>query len=147
MITIILPGYSVKNKEWAKEVKEKLSLGHNVLVHEWKHWESLGTSLSISYEREKILGKIGKEKINVIAKSVGTRVLMNLVPDTHHQLKKIILCGIPTRFESETPRELYKKGLKLPSRIPKRMPTPSSLRPLSNNSPPVISATMRLHLF
>jgi hypothetical protein len=109
MKTIILPGFSVSNKEWAYEVKENLQLGHDVLVHKWKHWTS--GSFSVKYETEKILKTIGKDDLNVIAKSVGARIAMHLIPLLGDQIKKIILCGIPTKFESETARILYKAGL------------------------------------
>lgn len=117
MLTIILPGYSAKNKDWAEEVKEKLDLDHKVVIHEWKHWS--GGSFSLSKERLHILENIGITRVNIIAKSVGTRVLMHLIPDILQQLNKVILCGIPTKFESETPRKLYSKGLTLlsPSQV------------------------------
>ena len=116
MKTIILPGYSISNKEWAYDVKENLKLGHGVLVHEWKHWlsTSLGSpsgSFSVKYETERILNTVGKDNLNIIAKSVGTRIAMHLIPLLGGQIKKLILCGIPTRFENDTARILYKAGL------------------------------------
>jgi hypothetical protein len=92
MKTIILPGYSPHNKDWAYEVKKHL--GKDVVVHEWRHWET-GKSLSTKYETEKIKGLIGSEKVNIIAKSVGTRVMMALLPEINKQVNKVILCGIP----------------------------------------------------
>lgn len=109
MKTIILPGYSPSNKEWAYEIKENLQLGHSVLVHEWESWT--GGSLSVKNETEKILKTVGKDELNIIAKSVGTRIVMHLIPLLQNQINKVILCGIPTRFESDTARVLYKDGL------------------------------------
>lgn len=112
MRTIILPGYSPHNKEWAYEVKDNLDLGHEVLVHEWKHWGSPSLSFSLRNEVESILGKIkGDNKINIIAKSVGTRVVMYLTPEISKQIKKVILCGIPTRGKSESAIKIYTNGL------------------------------------
>lgn len=118
MKTIVLPGYSIKNKYWAYEVESHLSKKYSVIVHEWKHWEQgLSSSLSIREEKalnfkqslkvakrldikrevETILEEIIKEKngINIIAKSIGTKVAMSLVPVIKARLGKVILCGIP----------------------------------------------------
>ena len=46
MKTIILPGYSLRNKEWAYEVKDNLDLEHEVIVHEWEHWPSTSSGSS-----------------------------------------------------------------------------------------------------
>jgi len=105
MKTIILPGYSLHNKDWALEIKKSLSFRQSVLVHEWQHWK-LGGSLHPKHEISKILKEIalrraqGKEdKVNVIAKSVGTMVCMHLLSEIPDQISKIILCGIPSVSE------------------------------------------------
>lgn len=110
MKMIILPGYSPKNREWAYEVKDNLKVGHKVIVHEWPHWKSLNSSLSVSRETEKILKKVGDDKVNFIAKSVGTRVLMHLTPLLQGRINKVILCGIPTEGVSETAIKIYSEG-------------------------------------
>lgn len=73
MKTIILPGYSLKNKDWAETIAKEMKLGHKILVHNWKHWTK-GGSLSQKYEVEKILVEIGNDDVNIIAKSVGTLI-------------------------------------------------------------------------
>lgn len=109
MKTIILPGYSPKNKKWAYEVRKKLNLEHKIMVHEWEHWE--GGSMSLNKEKERILNLIKKDKINIIAKSVGTRVSMYLIPVIKDQLNKLVLCGIPTKFENKDTKKVYSDGL------------------------------------
>ncbi|OGM27342.1 hypothetical protein A3A76_02475 [Candidatus Woesebacteria bacterium RIFCSPLOWO2_01_FULL_39_23] len=106
MKTLILPGYSEHNRDWAEEVAKNLmpSAKSNItksgkkrsqiIVHVWDHW-SKGGSLNINSEVEKILVEVGKEKVNFIAKSVGTKVLMSVVPRIKEQINKVILCGIP----------------------------------------------------
>lgn len=94
MKTIILPGYSVKNKEWADDVAKELNeKGMVTKVHYWDHWKGRG-SLSVKKEINRILGEIGIDDINIIAKSVGVMVAMNLIPIIPVQVKKVILCGI-----------------------------------------------------
>ena len=110
MKTIILPGYSPHNKDWAEEMKKRMKLGHNVFIHEWKHWGDKG-SLSLAYETTKILEEIGKEKVNFLAKSVGTRVAANIIPRISEQINKVIFCGIPTTGKSEETKKLYAFGL------------------------------------
>ncbi len=98
MKTIVLPGYSLHNKDWALEIKKSLSFRQSVLVHEWQHWQ-LGGTLHSKHEIGKILKEIGREKINLIAKSVGTMVCMHLLSEIPEQINKIILCGIPSVSE------------------------------------------------
>jgi len=114
MKTIILPGYSPSNLEWALEVSKKVNLDHLISIHEWEHWK--GGTMSVKKEIEKIMKSLkGDEKINIIAKSVGTRVLMNITPLLKGRIGKIILCGIPAKLQDEKAMALYKNGL---SQIP-----------------------------
>lgn len=131
MKTIILPGYSPHNKDWALDIKKELKLGHPVLVHEWRHWPPAQTSgsenllvrrrasgsarqfgsFSVPREIEAILEKVDRDKINIIAKSVGTRVAMHLIVKIPDQINKVILCGIPTKGESDLAKKTYSEGL------------------------------------
>lgn len=110
MKTLILPGFSLSNKDWGQSIKRKLKLGHKVQVHNWRHWEK-GGSLSFFYELEKILESIGEEKANIIAKSVGTRVTVNLLPENKGKIEKVILCGIPLRGFGDETKEKFKEAL------------------------------------
>ncbi len=108
MKTIVLPGYSLHNKAWALEIKKSLSFRQSVLVHEWQHWQ-LGGTLHPKHEIGKILTEIGRNKINLIAKSVGTMVAMHLLAEIPEQINKIILCGIPS--VSEERKNLFTASL------------------------------------
>lgn len=103
MKTIVLPGYSAKNKDWAKDIQDKLPAG--TIVHEWKHWSK--GSFSLPQELKAIYEEIGDDKINIIAKSVGTRVAMHLVKEISGQINRLILCGIPTKGISDSAKENY----------------------------------------
>ena len=92
MKTIILSGYSEHNREWAEEIKSQMDIGHEVVVHNWKHWT--GGNFSLVQELESISQEVGQEKINIIAKSVGVYVALNLIPKISSQINKVILCGI-----------------------------------------------------
>ena len=107
MKALVLPGYSPGNKVWADKVKE--SLGEEVVVIYWRHWTSGGT-LSLKYETGIILEKVGSEKVNFVAKSVGTFVCAKILPKIKNQVGKIILCGIPST--SEKRKETYIKAFR-----------------------------------
>ena len=109
MKIIILPGYSPKNKDWANKIKEKLEPNHEIIIHEWKHWEK--GSFSLKGELDAIGHIIAKDTVGIIAKSVGTRVCMNLIPSLSNQINKIILCGIPVKGDSKTAKDIYSLGL------------------------------------
>jgi predicted alpha/beta hydrolase family esterase len=94
MRTLILPGYSEHNRSWAEDIsKELTSNGLTTQVHYWDHWKNKG-NLSIKKEINNILSEMGKEKINLIAKSVGVMVSLNLIPQISDQVGKVVLCGI-----------------------------------------------------
>jgi len=62
-------------------------------------------------EMAKILEEIGDDKVSIIAKSVGTRVAMYLIPKIINKLDKVIFVGIPTKFESTKVKTLYRDGM------------------------------------
>lgn len=90
MLTIILPGYSERNKQWGEEIAKDL----NAKLHYWKHWTQ--GSMSVKYEVEKILEEVGHDNVNILAKSVGTMIAMSILSEIPDKVKKIILCGIPS---------------------------------------------------
>lgn len=97
MKTIILPGFSLHNKDWAEEVAS--FLGKDTVVHNWLHWKTDSLSLSLRKELESIVKEIDSGVINIIAKSVGTMVTMRLLLLIPAKIEKIILCGIPSVSE------------------------------------------------
>jgi len=117
MLTIILPGFSSLNKEWAEEIKKKLNLGHSVLVHSWKHWQT-GNNADFKTDTEikKVLEEIGEEEVNILAKSIGTRITMYLLEKIPSQIEKIILCGIP--LEGEGINEKWRKKYEILASFP-----------------------------
>lgn len=114
MKTIILPGYSEHNREWAYEIKKEMGLDE-VVVHEWGHW--VQGSFSLEKELERVIEEISKireirdGKINIIAKSVGTSVAMYLLQEVSKQINKLVLCGIPINGFSEERKELFRTSL------------------------------------
>jgi hypothetical protein len=94
MLTLILPGLSPHNKDWAIQTKENLKLPSEIVACEWKHWKT-GGALDVDYEAGQIISLIGSQRVNFIAKSAGTSVFMRVLPKIINRVEKIILCGIP----------------------------------------------------
>jgi predicted alpha/beta hydrolase family esterase len=99
MITFILPGFSPSNKSWVDETARKLKIDSEIRPVYWDHWMDTEKTLKPKAKAQDIVDIAMKEKINIIAKSVGTLVaayVADLVPD---QINKIILCGVPSTSE------------------------------------------------
>ncbi len=119
MYTLILPGFSPHNKAWALKVQSNLPGSE---VHFWKHWET-GKNADFSPTREiqRISQKNGNNEFNILAKSVGTVVAMYLVEAYIDKVKKVILCGIPLKFEGVKNKDLEKYRKILGSLNPKNI--------------------------
>ncbi len=96
MVTFILPGYSSKNKELAEEMAEKLKLDGQIRPIFWDHWENPEKLFKPKEKARLIAGLAVKNRVNIIAKSVGTLVAAYVIEQIPQQLNKVILCGIPT---------------------------------------------------
>lgn len=91
MKTLILPGYSLSNRVWAEEVKKAIK---NSQIHKWLHWSDQNRRLDVKNEIKRINEEIGEEKINIIAKSIGTFILVTLLEESKNKINKLVLCGI-----------------------------------------------------
>lgn len=92
-MTIILPGFSIKNKAWADEVATSLT----GTVINWAHWQTgnAGTDW-IDEEIQRAIVLIGNSQINILAKSIGTAVAMGVIKHNPKFINRVVLCGIPT---------------------------------------------------
>lgn len=97
MNTLILPGFSLRNRVWASALsKEFNGQGISTVVHEWKHWETGNDSDFVEEDEDaKIIKLINDERVNILAKSVGTAVTCRLMREVPEKINKVILCGIP----------------------------------------------------
>jgi pimeloyl-ACP methyl ester carboxylesterase len=91
MRTIILPGYSVRNREWAEELAAEIT---GVEVYAWQHWVTGGT-LNASKELAAIKRHIGADTVNLLAKSIGCRMAAQIILDRPERVHKLALCGFP----------------------------------------------------
>ena len=98
MKILILPGFSSHNEIWANDVKENLA---GAAIHRWTHWDTGNAYPGWTDDEIKNLNLT--EKVDVIAKSIGTLVAMKLI----RQINKLILCGIPLNDLSEEDKKQY----------------------------------------
>lgn len=102
MKTIILPGGSIKNKVWAEETAREMGL-YDFKIIEWDTWQSSEpTSLDFQKESEKLIQAIGNDKVNVLAKSVGSIIFARNINTIAALLNKVVLCGLPLDGEGFT---------------------------------------------
>jgi predicted alpha/beta hydrolase family esterase len=102
MKTYILPGGSEKNKEWVDLTVSELSPTFTSKGVYWKHWNGDQTEGNwIEKEAQRIINDFNNEKVNIIAKSVGTMVCMAILKLQSSLVNKIILCGIALNDFSE----------------------------------------------
>jgi len=112
MKTLILPGFSPKNKNWADSVQKQIIQSATL---EWAHWQTDKAETNwLENEARKIVGEI-KEPTNFIAKSMGTAVAMKVLEWKEDFIHKIILCGIPMYDLQEGDKSLYEPLKKFPA--------------------------------
>lgn len=109
MQTLILPGYSISNKEWVDETAKNIESKDIIRPFYWMHWTDENSKFDPQEKAELIAKHIRGDKVNIIAKSLGTLVCSYLYRIVPNQIEKIIFCGIPLKSLNEEEIELIKK--------------------------------------
>jgi len=110
MVTFILPGYSIKNKEWLEETAKNVKLDGQIRPVYWDHWDDPDQKFNAK-EKAGLIERHSKgEQINIIAKSIGTLVAAEIISKLPNQINKVILCGIPVNDLNEREIEIIKKA-------------------------------------
>jgi predicted alpha/beta hydrolase family esterase len=121
MQNILLPGFSLHNKDWAEKlVREMAKYGEKVEFLSWEHWESGNPNdFDVATESGRAQAMIKKD-YNLIAKSLGTLVAAHLVVNFTQLPKKIIFFGLPLTDIAVDPAalEIYQKFFTQPSGSP-----------------------------
>ena len=92
MRTIILPGYSPRNRDWAEDLAAEIP---GAEVHPWAHWNT-GAQMDPRAELTAIQERIGADTVNLLAKSVGCRIAARTILHAPAQIEQVIFCGIPS---------------------------------------------------
>lgn len=96
MITFILPGYSPSNKKWAEDVAKSLRVSGEVRPIMWDHWTDPKAVFRPEEKVQMMMGIMAGGQANIVAKSIGTLVTVQLISQVPNQLNKVVLCGIPS---------------------------------------------------
>ncbi len=96
MKTIILPGYSPRNKDWVLEVAKNLDFPHEIRPVFWEHWTNPDKYLKPKEKSQDIIDILQGDSTNLVAKSVGSLVAAYTVGAIPEKIGKVILCGIPS---------------------------------------------------
>lgn len=111
MQTIILPGFSAKNKEWIDSVAANLSVEGIIRPISWDHWLD-PTNKFDPKEKAMLIAKHTRgSKINLVAKSVGCLVASYVIEEIPAQINRVILNGIPLNDLQKLEKETIKKSL------------------------------------
>lgn len=115
MVTFILPGYSLHNKDWAETTAKELNLPHEIRPVFWSHWDD-PTHEFDSKEKVRLIVDVARQnEINIVAKSIGTLVAAYILEKVPDRIQKVIFCGIPlndANLMNDDTKEVYRSVLK-----------------------------------
>lgn len=109
MQTLILPGYSKENREWVDEVASSLKTEDTVRPFHWSHWDDENSKFDAKQKAELIAKHIRGDKVNIIAKSLGTLVVAYLWQIIPNQIEKVVFCGVPLKDVTSDELETVKR--------------------------------------
>lgn len=108
MKTLILPGFSIKNKVWAEEISRELSPDIESEIVYWDHWKTgVADNNWIEEKANEIVNEFKGQRVNILAKSIGTLVTVRILEKDSSSINKIIMCGIPLEDLSADDLEHY----------------------------------------
>lgn len=113
MVTIILSGYSIHNKEWLEETAEKIGVGGEVRPIFWEHWTDPASEFDAEEKAKLIDNVAGMRVVDIIAKSIGTFVAGCIIQKSPEKIHKVVLCGICLNDLNDNEKEILKSALKL----------------------------------
>lgn len=112
MITYIIPGYSPHNKAWAEEVAKRLRLNGEIRPVFWEHWNDPENKFKPKEKANLLVRHAKGDKVNIIAKSIGTLVASEIVNQISQDINKVIFCGIPVNDIGSENSEFIKSQIK-----------------------------------
>lgn len=77
----------------------------------WNHWEDPEKSFRPREKADLIARHSKGEKLNIIAKSIGSLVASYIIEEIPGQINKVIICGIPLNDISDAEKQTIKKAL------------------------------------
>lgn len=112
MVTLIIPGYSSKNKTWVEETAKNIKIDGQIRPIYWNHWTDVEKKFNTE-EKARILSNISPNIIiNIVAKSIGTLVASYIILNNPDAIGKVILNGIPFNDIDEEEKKVISDALK-----------------------------------
>jgi predicted alpha/beta-hydrolase family hydrolase len=112
MVTFVLPGYSLHNKDWSEETAKLIKAEGEIRPVYWNHWED-STKRFDPKEKVRLIVDVARQNsINIIAKSIGTLVASYIIEQVPDRIEKVIFCGIPIDDLNEGDKEVYREVLR-----------------------------------
>ena len=96
MKIFLLPGQSIKNKEWIENVEREFKKEFsNTEVMYYEHWSLGKEQTDIDLEVERLVEKVNSsnEEYIVFAKSIGTLVFLKSIKDLKKKPKGVLMVG------------------------------------------------------
>ncbi|KKU10307.1 MAG: hypothetical protein UX13_C0015G0016 [Candidatus Woesebacteria bacterium GW2011_GWB1_45_5] len=112
MVTVILPGYSSKNKDWAMEAAREVKMDHEVRPILWDHWQDPDKKFDAKEKADDVVDILLDERVNIIAKSIGTLVASYMIEKITERIDKVVFCGIPLNGLTEDKKQDMRNALK-----------------------------------
>ncbi|MGA2910877.1 MAG: hypothetical protein ABSE04_03725 [Candidatus Microgenomates bacterium] len=113
MVTIILPGASVQNKEWLEETAKKINVDGEIRPIYWDHWTDPSKEFNKEEKARLINDIVGMRVVDIVAKSIGTLVAAYMIQKAPEKIHKIVFNGICLNDLNEDEKEVIKSALKL----------------------------------
>ncbi len=108
MKVIVLPGNSLKNRDWAIQVADFLKPEFETKIIEWEHWKTgVEAGLDPKVEISKVSAAVGNDRVHIIAKSIGTWIIAQMLPDFKDKIDKMVFVGVPVSDLSGSDKESY----------------------------------------
>lgn len=119
MLTLVLPGGSIKNKDWATKTSETVNVHHNIRPIYWNNWFDPRIKFDAKDKAGDVMDVMKDDSANIIAKSIGTLVASYVIQKIPSRIQKLILCGIPFNDLDDSDLEVIKSAVSMfpPERI------------------------------
>lgn len=112
MVTLILPGYAPKNKNWLDETAKSIKTDSEIRPVYWGHWSDVNSKFNASQKAHLLDGVSGKRVVDIVAKSIGTLVASYLIQKSPEKIRKVIFNGICLNDLTEDDKEVVKNALR-----------------------------------
>lgn len=111
MKIFLLPGQSIKNKEWIEKVEDRVKeMFSNSKIQYYKHWALGEKQTDIPFETEKFVKLVNEyeEDYVVFAKSIGSLIFLNSLKSLKRKPKAVLILGFPYYLVSRLGFDLKK---------------------------------------